>query len=48
MPDGREVELALRRRQVAGVLILLGIIAGASIYRAGGFQVFPRGWWHIW
>jgi hypothetical protein len=42
----RAVEL--RRRQVAGLLILLGIVIAVSIYRAGIAQVFPRGWWHVW
>ncbi len=38
----------LRRRQVAGLLLLLAIILTASIFHAGLANVFPRGWWHIW
>ncbi len=38
----------LRRRQIAGLLILLAIVLAASIFRAGLANVFPRGWWHIW
>jgi hypothetical protein len=38
----------IRRRQVAGLLILLAIILAASIFHAGLANVFPKGWWHIW
>jgi len=38
----------LRKRQVAGLLILLAIILIAGIYHAGLANVFPQGWWHIW
>jgi hypothetical protein len=37
----------LRKRQIAGLIILLAIILAASIYHAGIASVFPRGWWHI-
>ncbi len=38
----------LRRRQAAGLLILLSIVVALSIFRAGLSQIFPAGWWHIW
>ncbi len=38
----------LRKRQIAGLLLLLAILLAASVYRAGIAQVFPRGWWHLW
>ncbi len=38
----------LRKRQIAGLLILLAIVLVASIYHAGIHNVFPHGWWHIW
>jgi hypothetical protein len=38
----------LRRRQIAGLLLLLAAILTLSIYRTGLAQVFPPGWWHIW
>jgi hypothetical protein len=44
----RHVSDQLRKRQIAGLLILLGIVVAAGIYRAGITQVFPRGWWHVW
>jgi len=43
-----QVSAQLRKRQITGLLILLAILAVASIYHAGVAQVFPRGWWHIW
>ena len=38
----------LRRRQIAGLLIVATIIVLMSIFRAGVANVFPRGWWHMW
>ncbi|AXC11449.1 hypothetical protein ACPOL_2125 [Acidisarcina polymorpha] len=38
----------LRKRQIAGLLILLAILVTASIFHAGLAQVFPQGWWHVW
>jgi len=48
MATAKQIAEQLRRRQVAGLLILLAIILAASIYHAGLANVFPRGWWHIW
>lgn len=38
----------LRRRQIAGLLLIAAGIVLVSIYRAGVANVFPRGWWHLW
>jgi hypothetical protein len=48
MTAGRQPFDQLRRRQISGLVILLGIVVAASIYRAGLAQVFPRGWWRLW
>jgi hypothetical protein len=48
MTASKQLAHELRKRQVAGLLILLAIVVAASIWRAGISQVFPHGWWHIW
>jgi hypothetical protein len=48
MATAKHIRDQLRKRQVAGLLILLAIILAASILHAGLANVFPRGWWHIW
>jgi hypothetical protein len=48
MATPKQIHDQLRKRQVAGLLILLAIILAASIFHAGLANVFPRGWWHIW
>ncbi len=48
MAANPQVTEQLRRRQITGLLILLGIVVAASIYHAGIAQVFPQGWWHVW
>jgi hypothetical protein len=42
------MQVDLRQRQMAGLLILLGIVVAVSIYRAGIGQDFPQSWWHVW
>lgn len=48
MATAKQISEQLRKRQVAGLLILLAIILAASIFHAGIANVFPQGWWHIW
>lgn len=44
----RQASDQLRKRQIAGLLIVLAIVLAVSICRAGAGSVFPRGWWHVW
>jgi hypothetical protein len=48
MPKASTIHDQLRKRQVAGLLILLAIVLAASIFHAGLANVFPKVWWHIW
>jgi hypothetical protein len=48
MATTKQIADQLRKRQVAGLLLLLAIILAASILHAGLANVFPQGWWHIW
>jgi hypothetical protein len=37
----------LRQRQLAELLILLGVVVAVSIYRADIGRDFPQSWWRV-
>lgn len=41
-------ELALRRRQVMGMVCLALAILLFATFRAGWHAVFSAGWWRLW
>jgi hypothetical protein len=43
--DARE---RLKRRQIAGLLIIAAVIALFALLRATPHTVFPAGWWRFW
>jgi len=45
---GKNAEVAERRRQVRGLLVLAAIAIAFSILRAGVHRVFTVGWWRLW
>jgi hypothetical protein len=38
----------LKRRQVAGLLVIAALIAIFALWRAAPHSVFPAGWWRFW
>ncbi len=44
----RPIETIYRGRQVAGLLIIGGLLVTFALARANWHEVFPAGWWHIW
>ncbi|MFZ0664050.1 MAG: hypothetical protein WAM66_15280 [Acidobacteriaceae bacterium] len=43
--DARE---HLRKRQVAGLLLIAAAILVVALLRANPHDIFPRGWWRFW
>ncbi len=37
-----------RGRQVAGLLIVAGLLVSWGLLRANWHEVFPTGWWNVW
>ncbi len=48
VPPAESIGTRYRGRQVAGLLIVGGLLVTFALARANWHEVFPAGWWHIW
>ncbi|MBW4026457.1 hypothetical protein [Acidipila rosea] len=43
-----QVHQQLRRRQIAGLLLVAGVILAVALLRADPHVLFAPGWWRVW